>query len=107
MPITGGKLSYLESSQVVSNADIVISGDTGIIHIADLLGVKGILLMGPSAFGYTTGDHIKILERPLYCRPCTKDGRGRCKNPAYKKCLVDLLPSDVAYLVNSLATSKS
>ncbi len=102
-----GRLSLKESAQVVSKAELVISGDTGIIHIADLLGVKGILLIGPSAFGFTTGDHIKILERPLWCRPCTKDGRGKCHNPQFKKCLMDIHPGDVAYLANSFATKRS
>ncbi len=102
-----GVLSFSESVQFVSKANLVISGDTGIIHIADLLGVRGILLMGPSAFGFTTGAHIKIMERPLECRPCTKDGRGKCSNEEYKKCLVDIMPSDVAYLASSWATKRS
>ena len=102
-----GSLSLLESTYIVSKADLVISGDTGIIHVADLLGIKGIALIGPSAFGYPTGEHIKVLERPLDCRPCTKDGRGKCINPDYKKCLVDIKPKDVAYLANSFATNKS
>ncbi|MFI5392028.1 MAG: glycosyltransferase family 9 protein, partial [Bacteriovoracales bacterium] len=33
-----GVLSFSESAQFVSKANLVISGDTGIIHIADLLG---------------------------------------------------------------------
>jgi heptosyltransferase-2 len=102
-----GVLSFSESVQFVSKANLVISGDTGIIHIADLLGIKGILLMGPSAFGFTTGPHIKIMERQLECRPCTKDGRGKCSNEEYKKCLVDIRPLDVAYLASSWATKRS
>jgi ADP-heptose:LPS heptosyltransferase len=102
-----GSLSFMESTYIVSKADMVISGDTGIIHVADLLGIKGIALIGPSAFGYPTGDHIKVLERPLDCRPCTKDGRGKCTNPEFKKCLVDIKPNDVAYLASSWATKRS
>ncbi len=102
-----GAVSFVESTYIVSKADLVISGDTGIIHIADLLGIKGIALIGPSAFGYPTGEHIKVLERPLECRPCTKDGRGKCTNPEFKKCLVDIKPKDVAYLASSLATKRS
>lgn len=102
-----GSLSFMESTYIVSKADLVISGDTGIIHVADLLGIKGIALIGPSAFGHPTGDYIKVLERPLECRPCTKDGRGKCTNPEFKKCLVDIKPKEVAYLANSLATKRS
>lgn len=102
-----GLSSFMESTYFISKASLVISGDTGVIHIADLLGVNGIALMGPSAFGYPTGKHIKILERSLECKPCTKDGRGKCSNSEYKKCLVDIKPEDVVYLANSLATNRS
>lgn len=102
-----GSLSFMESTFIVSKAKMVISGDTGIIHVADLLGINGIALIGPSAFGHPTGEHVKVLERPLNCSPCTKDGSGKCSNPEYKKCLVDIKPADVAYFANSLATNKS
>ena len=39
-----GKTSLLESCQIVSEAKFVVSADTGIIHVADALGVSGVLL---------------------------------------------------------------
>ena len=90
-----GTLSLVESCYVVSRARLVVSADTGIIHVADLLGTKGLCLMGPTAFGFPTGGHIKVLEVPLGCRPCSKDGRGRCGQEVYQKCMVDIVPERV------------
>jgi len=91
-----GKLSLAESSLLVKHAELVISGDTGLLHVADVLSVKGLSLMGPTAFGFTKSKSIKTLEVDLSCRPCTKDGRGSCSQDVYKKCMVDILPSVVA-----------
>lgn len=91
-----GKLSIIESMAMVNASKVIVSADTGIIHVADLIGVKGLSLMGPTAFGFPTGDHIKTLEVNLTCRPCSKDGRGKCSQVVYKKCMVDITPEMVA-----------
>ena len=90
-----GKLSLMESMGVVNCSRLVISADTGIIHVADLLGISGLSLIGPTAFGFPTGNHIKTLEVDLPCRPCSKDGRGRCSQKIYQKCMVDITPEMV------------
>jgi ADP-heptose:LPS heptosyltransferase len=85
-----GKLNLIESSYLVSKARLVISADTGIIHVADLLGVSGLSLIGPTAFGFSTNKNIKTLEVELACRPCSKDGRGRCEREIYQECMVNI-----------------
>jgi heptosyltransferase-2 len=90
-----GKLSWQESTQLIAQAQLVVSNDTGTLHIADWLGRKSIALIGPTAFGYPSRSTSTTLEIPLPCKPCSKDGRGRCKNTEYQKCLVDLRPERV------------
>ncbi len=91
-----GKLSLIESCFVVAHCKVLVSADTGLLHVADLFGQKGIALIGPTAFGHTTGDWIKEMSVELPCRPCTKDGRGKCSQKVYQKCMVDILPEQVA-----------
>jgi ADP-heptose:LPS heptosyltransferase len=91
-----GKLSLVESCALIQNAALVISADTGLLHVADVLGVKALSLMGPTAFGFTTGEQIITLEVDLPCRPCTKDGRGNCSQDVYQKCMVDITPLRVS-----------
>lgn len=85
-----GELNLMESSWVVKNAKALISADTGLLHVSDLVGTSGLALIGPTAFGFPTHPHLKVLEVPLECRPCTKDGRGKCIQTVYQKCMVDI-----------------
>ncbi len=91
-----GRLSLLESCYVIAKSDLVISADTGFLHFADLMHVKTLALLGPTAFGFPTGETVKILQVPLKCRPCTKDGRGRCSQKIHQKCMIDITPESVA-----------
>jgi heptosyltransferase-2 len=94
-----GRLTLMESAFIVSKSEMIIGGDTGLLHLADLMGVKGIMIIGPSAFGFPTGNHIRILEASLPCRPCSKDGRGKCTNKIHKRCLQEVRPDQVLGLL--------
>lgn len=96
-----GKLSLIESCQLVQKSALVISADTGLLHVADVLGVKAISLMGPTAFGFTMSSLIKTLEVDLPCRPCSKDGSGKCSQSIYQLCMVDIAPATVADVAQS------
>jgi heptosyltransferase-2 len=87
-----GKLNLIESCFAVSRSDMLISADTGLLHVADHMGKNTIALIGPTAFGHPSGPWVKVLETNLNCRPCTKDGRGHCKNKVYQSCLIQITP---------------
>ena len=91
-----GQISWLETVKLVHDSQVVISGDTGVLHIADLLGKPCIALIGPTAFGYPSRKTSKVVEENLSCKPCTKDGRGRCRNTTYKMCMLSIAPERVS-----------
>lgn len=91
-----GKTSLLESCYIVSKSKMLVSADTGFMHAADLFSTKAIAIIGPTAFGYPSGDSVIVLESDLKCRPCTKDGRGKCKQNVWQKCMIDITPKIVA-----------
>lgn len=91
-----GKFSLKESCTHAAHADYIITGDTGLQQVADLSGVKGISLMGPTAFGFTTMGLLKTMEVGLPCRPCSKDGSGGCSREIYQECMVLITPEKVA-----------
>jgi len=90
-----GKISLTESIYVIEKSQLVVSADSGMIHVADLINKAGIILLGPTAFGTPTSKSIKIMKIQMACSPCTKDGSGTCKLNAYKKCLTDISPQQV------------
>lgn len=91
-----GKLSLVESCCLIQKSTLVISADTGLLHVADVLGVKALSLMGPTAFGFTMSSLIRTLEVSLPCRPCSKDGSGRCSQAIWQRCMVEITPAKVA-----------
>jgi ADP-heptose:LPS heptosyltransferase len=93
-----GRLSWVDSLQIISESSAVISGDTGILHVADVMGKPSIAIIGPTAFGFPTRASSVVAQVDLPCRPCTKDGRGHCTNSKYKRCLTDIKPEYVALL---------
>ncbi len=97
-----GKLTLVESCALILSSPLVVSADTGLLHVADVLGVKGLALIGPTAFGFTSGSQIKTMEVELSCRPCTKDGRGNCSQDVYQKCMVNITPEQVALSVRQM-----
>ena len=101
-----GQTSLLESCYLVKQSHLVISGDTGFLHAADLFHTPSIALMGPTAFGFPTGKEAEVMEVNLPCRPCTKDGRGKCKQPVWQKCMVDITPQAVAQKAKAILDFK-
>lgn len=97
-----GKLSLVESCYLISKAKAVISADTGLLHVADLLSIPVIALLGPTAFGHPTFKQSKVVGVELECRPCTKDGRGKCSQAVWQKCMVDITPKMVITKLHQL-----
>ncbi len=96
-----GKTSLIESSYITLISNLVISGDTGFLHSADLFETPTLALIGPTAFGHPTNPTSKVIELPLPCRPCTKSGKGVCKDAIYQRCLAEITPEKIAALVRT------
>lgn len=76
----------------------VAVGDTGLMHLATAVGTPAVVLLGPTVaqFGFTPyRARATILERQLDCRPCSAHGGEQCPL-GHHRCLVDILPDEVA-----------
>lgn len=91
-----GKTSLGVSSGVVQLSRMLVANDTGLLHVGEQLGKKGIALMGPAPFGFPSRPSTRVLELDLECRPCSKHGQGPCVNKTFHKCLVEITPAQVA-----------
>lgn len=102
-----GQYSLADSCIHAAHARFLITADTGLQQVADLAGVRGLSLIGPTAFGYPTLGSLKVLEVDLPCRPCTKDGRGNCEREVYQECMVEITPERVANEVKGFIKKES
>ncbi len=97
-----GKLSFIESFQVIKESLAFIVADTGLLHFSDFIGHPTIALLGPTAFGYPYHSNTTVLDLRLKCSPCSKHGNDKCKNKIYKQCLTDISPLTVRTALNNL-----
>lgn len=76
-----GKTSIIESAEFIDDCDLMISNDTGLMHIAAARNVPVAVFFGSTVreFGFVPYNipHI-ILEQDLWCRPCSHIGRNIC-----------------------------
>ncbi|MDD5361851.1 MAG: glycosyltransferase family 9 protein [Ignavibacteria bacterium] len=78
-----GKLSFLQSAELIRRSCLLITNDSAPLHLADAVGTKVIALFGStvSDFGfYPFGKKDVLLEvNGLKCRPCTNHGKQYCQ----------------------------
>ena len=102
-----GKFSTLESAEILRHAIIVVTNDTSISHLAEAMLTPAIVFFGATVreFGYTPFlKDSKIMEtnENLSCRPCSRDGRGKCRNPDELRCLNSITPQMVLSKIHKL-----
>jgi heptosyltransferase-2 len=76
-----GRFGLQGTGALLQHAAAVVSGDTGVMHMATAVGTPVIALFGPTVrpfgfFPYT--DRAEVLELGLPCRPCSSKGGPRC-----------------------------
>jgi len=80
-----GKLSLPETAAVLKESSLLITGDSGIMHIGYGLGTKVLALFGPGREKKWAprGRNSRVINKHLPCSPCTTFGyTAKCKKSA-------------------------
>lgn len=102
-----GKTTLLESCYLIHRSHIVVSRRHRVSCMPPISsGIPTLALIGPSRFRFPTGPTAEIFETALSCRPCTKDGSGKCKKGVYQQCMVDIRPETIATRIRQLLPIK-
>ncbi len=102
-----GKYTLYQSAAILQHADCVITGDTGLMHIAAALHKPTAVIFGSTipefgCYPYMPGERYLFRNFevcPLHCRPCSKLGSSKCKHKHFK-CMNNISATDVAEWVN-------
>ncbi|MEH6454251.1 MAG: lipopolysaccharide heptosyltransferase II [Psychromonas sp.] len=99
-----GSTSLIEAIDLMAACNIVVSNDSGLMHIAAAVGCKVVALYGSTSPGYTPplSDTVEILHTDIECRPCFK----RICPLEHMKCLKELTPDLVINAINRLEQIK-
>ena len=98
-----GKLSPLESAELMRQSRFVISGDSAAAHLATSVGARQVIIFGSTAprFGFSPfSPNVHLLGMDLGCRPCTDHGRQKCPLHRTVICLENITPELVLKTVN-------
>ena len=107
-----GKWSLHRSADVVDRAELILTGDTGMMHIASALGKKMISLWGCTVPGLGMSAYkphpLSIILEPkprnrirLHSRPCSKLG-NRCKYGMDNRCIDQIEIEEINRAIETL-----
>jgi lipopolysaccharide heptosyltransferase II len=76
-----GQLSLMQTAALLQHAHLLLSNDSGLMHMATALQVPVVAVFGPTVpeFGfYPFQAQAQVLSQPMPCRPCSTKGSNRC-----------------------------
>ena len=90
-----GIFTILQSAALLEMANAVVANDTSIIHLAEAMRTPSIALFGPTVkeFGYApmlAQSRLMETDLALRCRPCSRTGKGTCKNRQQQICMYSI-----------------
>ena len=90
-----GMFTILQSAALLEMANAVVANDTSIIHLAEAMRTPSIALFGPTVkeFGYApmlAQSRLIETDLALRCRPCSRTGKGTCKNRDQQICMYSI-----------------
>ena len=100
-----GKISIQESAIVLKKSQVVVSGDTGMAHLASALGKPIAMIWGNTDMGYGMGpvnrQNVEIqnfVVEKLSCHPCSKLGFDACPKGHFN-CMLQQNMNDVSNFI--------
>jgi heptosyltransferase-2 len=99
--------SIAEALALLARCDLVVGGDTGLVHCARALGRPAVLIFGPTdPARHVFGDAERVLRIDLACSPCHDHGPERCPLE-HHRCMVDLEVDRVEREARSLLAARA
>lgn len=104
-----GQLSFGQILKTMQSCDLVISSDSGPMHLAASLMKKQIAIFGAThpRLGFAPlNPHAHILCQDLDCQPCSLHGAEKCPQGHFK-CMLGIEPQRVLELILQLSGHRS
>lgn len=93
-----GQLGLLETAAAMESCDVIVTNDTGLMHIATAMHRKTVAIFGSTVkeFGFFPYDPAAVVleDAGLSCRPCSHIGRSECPEKHFK-CMLEIQSDEV------------
>ncbi len=90
-----GEIDLVQLARYLALAEVLVTNDTGPMHLAEATGVPVLAFFGPTVRGFGFAPwrpESRVLEREMPCRPCSLHGRKACRRGG--RCLADISPEE-------------
>lgn len=104
-----GKLSLMGSASLLGKASMVMTNDTGMLHMAQAMKTPVVAVYGPTTreLGFfPLPENSRVAETSISCRPCTQKGLNSCPRKHFR-CMKDIAPDTVSGMATQLFHSVS
>ncbi|OQX94883.1 hypothetical protein B6I21_08325 [candidate division KSB1 bacterium 4572_119] len=99
-----GSMSIAETAALMNHCNVVLTNDTGLMHMAAALKKKIVAIFGSTTrelgFFPVSGDSIVIENKNVRCRPCSHVGRKNCPKEHFK-CMKEIQPAEIIKAISS------
>lgn len=102
-----GQGSILDAYESLKGLDLVVTNDSGLMHLACSSGTPVVSIFGPTvpALGYQPwGSKACIVQKPLSCRPCGLHGHKKCPIGTHD-CMKQITVTQVVQSIKQMMTT--
>jgi lipopolysaccharide heptosyltransferase II len=99
-----GKLSLMHTAALLQQCRLLLSNDSGLMHMATALRVPVVAIFGPTVqeFGfYPFKACAQVISADLPCRPCSTKGSARCPR-GHHQCMQQMTVAQVGAAAHTL-----
>lgn len=99
-----GKLSLMHTAALLQQCRLLLSNDSGLMHMATALRVPVVTIFGPTVqeFGfYPFKAWAQVISADLACRPCSTKGSARCPR-GHHQCMQQVTVAQVGAVAHTM-----
>ena len=101
---SAGQLSLMHTAALLQQCHLLLSNDSGLMHMATALGVPVVAIFGPTVqeFGfYPFKSCAQVVSAAVTCRPCSTKGSRRCPR-GHHQCMQQVTVAQVCAAAHTL-----
>ena len=101
--VAAGKTTIKQVAALIERCDMLVSNDSGLMHVAVAVGTPVVAIYGPTDINRTAplGPQNAVIRHELPCSPCFKlESDAQVHACPHHDCLMTITPDEVYQIIN-------
>lgn len=102
------KLDLCESAYILKKSQVLLTNDSGLLHISEAINTPVAAIFGPTVEGFGFRPFLeksRVFSSDISCRPCSRHGKGTCRYND-RACFYSLSSKEIAQFLVSFFVDK-